>query len=60
MCNDHTRYNSTKNLQQPIFIELGDDNKDTVSHYRLVKVALEYEVNAFYTPVIQQSLLSIK
>jgi len=27
MCNEHTRYNLTKNLQQPIFIELGDETK---------------------------------
>jgi len=59
MCNDRTRFNSIKKLRQPIVIELGDDNKVTVSHHGLVNVSQEYEVNALYTPTFQISLLSI-
>jgi hypothetical protein len=47
------------NLHQPIVIELGDDNKVTVSHHGPVNVSQEYEVNALYTPMFQLSLLSI-
>jgi len=48
-----------KKLCQPIVIELGDDNKVTVSHHGLVNVSHEYEVNALYTPIFRLSLLSI-
>jgi len=48
-----------KKLRQPIVIELGDDNKVTVSHHGLVNISQEYEVNALYTPTFQLSLLSI-
>jgi len=59
MCNDRTRFNSIKELRQPIVIELGDDNKVTVSHHGLVNVSQEYKVNALYMPTFQLSLLSI-
>jgi len=59
MCTDRTTFNSIKQLRQPIVIELGDDNKVTVSHHGLVNVSQEYEVNALYTPTFQLSLLSI-
>jgi len=39
MCNDRTRFNSIKKLRQPIVIELGDDNKVTVSHHGLLNVS---------------------
>ena len=58
MCNDHTRFNSMKKLRQPIAIELGDDNKVTVSHHGLVNISQECEVNALYTPTFRLSLLS--
>jgi len=59
MCKDRNKFNSIKKLRQPIVIELGDDNKVTVSHYGLVNILQEYEVNALYTPTFQLSLLSI-
>jgi len=59
MCNDRTRFNSIKKLSQPIVIELGDDNKVTVSHHGLVNVSQEYEVNALYMPTFRLSILSI-
>jgi hypothetical protein len=59
MCNDRTRFNSIKKLRQPIVIELGDDNKVTVSHHGLVNVSQEYEVNALYTPTFRLLPLSI-
>jgi len=59
MRNDHTTFNSIKKLLQPIVIELGDDNKVTVSHHGLLNVSQEYEVNALYMPTFQLSLLSI-
>jgi hypothetical protein len=59
MCNDHTRFNSTKKLRQPIIIELGDDNQVTVSHHGLVNVSQEYEVIALYMLTFRLSLLSI-
>jgi hypothetical protein len=59
MCNDRTRFNSIKKLRQPIVIELGDDNRVTVSHHGLVNVSQEYEVDALYTPMFLHSLLSI-
>jgi len=59
MCNDRTRFNSIKKLRQPIVIELGDDNKLTVSHHGLVNISQENEVNALYTPTFRLSLLSM-
>ena len=59
MCNDRTRFNSIKKLHQPIVIELGDDNKVTVSHHGLINVSQEYEVDVLYTPTGRLSLLSI-
>jgi len=59
MCNDRTRFNSIKKRNQPIVIELGDDNNVIVSHHGLVNVSQEYEVNALYTPTFRLSLLSI-
>jgi len=59
MCNDRTRFNSIKILRQPIVIELGDDNKVTVSHQGLVNISQEYEVNTRYMPTFWLSLLSI-
>jgi len=41
MCNDRTRFNTMKKLYQPIVIELGDDNKGTVSHHGLVNFSQE-------------------
>jgi len=59
MCNDCTRFNWIKKLCQPIVIELGDDNKVTVSQHGLVNVSQENKVNALYTPTFRFSLLSI-
>jgi hypothetical protein len=59
MFNDRTRFNSIKKLHQPIVIELGDDNKVTVSYHGQVNISQEYEVNALYTPTFRLSLLSI-
>ena len=59
MGNDHTRFNSTMKLCQPIVIELGDDNKLTVSHHGLVHGSQEYEVNTLYMRTFRLSLLSI-
>jgi len=46
-------------LRLPIVIELGDDNKVTVSHHGLVNVSQEYDVDALYTPMFRPSLLPI-
>jgi len=59
MFNDHSRFNSIEKLHQPIVIELGDDNKVTVSHHGLNNISQEYAVNALYTPTFWLSLLSI-
>jgi hypothetical protein len=59
MCNDHIIFNSIKKLCQPIVIELGDDNRVTVSHHGLVNVSPEYEVGTLYPPTFRLSLRSI-
>jgi len=59
VCNDHTRFNSIKKLRQPIVIELGDDNKVTVSHHGLINISQEYKYESLHTPTFRLSLLFI-
>jgi hypothetical protein len=59
MRNSLTRFTSIQKLRQPIVIELGDDNRVTVSHHGLIKGSQAYEVDALHTSMLRLSLPSI-